>query len=156
MQPSETHVQKLKHTLQFQFPGLSTGEILRGISIALSRKTGRIRGVSDQETGKLLFSLRTSDGRYMPTFAGARRMDETGYEVYRIVMMEDAVPFVAKGKSAFCKHVKSADEMISPRSEVLLYSPDGELIAVGIAQQPAYAMLELSSGLAVKVKHSRD
>ncbi|MHA2503676.1 MAG: PUA domain-containing protein [Candidatus Kariarchaeaceae archaeon] len=154
MEPSQNHMEKLESTLYFQFPGLDTAEVLKDITINLSRKTGRIRGVFDRDSNIQLFSLRTNDGRYLPTFTGALRIHDSGYTGMRVVMEDEASPFIAKGKSAFCKHIVSAGKEIIVGSEVLVYDIGGNLLAVGTAQQPGYAMEELQSGLAVRVKHS--
>lgn len=149
-------MERIKSTLTIQFPGIALDRIVNEIAVSISRKTGRIRGISDKQTGERLFSLRTSDGRYLPTFEGGRRLLKSGYEAQRIIMSSEASPFIASGKSAFCKHVLSVDPGVVPYSEVLLLDEDGNYLAVGTAQQPGYAILDLDSGVAAKIKHARD
>jgi predicted RNA-binding protein (TIGR00451 family) len=105
------------------------------------------------QNGIVLFSLRPLDGHFIPSIAGAKRILATGYRRNIVVMDHDAAPFVAKGKTAFCKFVLSADEQIVPQAEVFLLDEEDQLLAVGTALHPAYAMLQLKSGPAVRVRH---
>ncbi len=152
--PKPVDRERLARTLGFQFPGVDFTDFFRGngISVVYSRKTRRVSYV--HFGGQHLFSLRTSDGRYQPTFAGGLLLLELGLEGQRITVASDAVPFVADGKSLYTRHVVSADQGIAPGSEVLLLSPGGELLAVGTSVHPTHALLSLMNGVAVKVKHS--
>lgn len=156
MEPTSIQLDRIKSTLSIQFPGIQFEKLVKNITIQVSRKTGRIRGIIDADTDERLFSLRTSDGRFVPTFEGGKRLLASGQLTNRVVMNRDAEPYVAKGKSAFCKFVVDTDHNIQPGGEVLLVNEDNELLAVGTAVQPGYAMLELTSGVAVNPKHSRD
>ena len=139
-----------------QFPDINIEEVIGEMGVMLSRKTNRIRSVGDLQSGQILFSLRTSDGRYVPSFEGGLRIIKSGFEKNRIFISKDAVPFVAKGKSAFCKHVLKVDDNIVPGLEVFVMSEDNELIAIGSSFHPGYAMQLLQNGVAAKIKHSRD
>lgn len=155
MEPTDIQRHRLEVVLNTQFPHLDAGSLINEITIQISRKTRRIRSVYSSD-GTLIFSLRTNDGRYIPTFAGGKAMLEVGYEGQRVVVNDDAAPFVAAGKSVFCKHVLKVDQDVRPGSEVLVFSQSQDFLAVGIANQPGYAMLQLQSGVAVKNKHCRD
>jgi uncharacterized protein with predicted RNA binding PUA domain len=140
-----------------QFPGIKTDLIFEDIEIEVSRKTRRIKHVYDSSVGQkiLLFSLRTSDGRLLPSMEAARRILLSGYLGNRVFMNEESTPYVSKGKSAFCKHVVKVDGNIYPQSEVFLVDNQGKLIAVGTSVQPGYAMLQLQSGIAVKPRQHK-
>ena len=147
---------RVEATLMMQFPDINIKEVIGEMGVMLSRKTNRIRSVGDLQSGQILFSLRTSDGRYVPSFEGGLRIIKSGFEKNRIFISKDAVPFVAKGKSAFCKHVLKVDDNIVPGLEVFVMSEDNELIAIGSSFHPGYAMQLLQNGVAAKIKHSRD
>lgn len=147
---------RVEATLMMQFPDINIEEVIGEMGVMLSRKTNRIRSVGDLQSGQILFSLRTSDGRYVPSFEGGLRIIKSGFEKNRIFISKDAVPFVAKGKSAFCKHVLKVDDNIVPGLEVFVMSEDNELIAIGSSFHPGYAMQLLQNGVAAKIKHSRD
>ena len=147
---------RVEATLKMQFPDINIEEVIGEMGVMLSRKTNRIRSVGDLQSGQILFSLRTSDGRYVPSFEGGLRIIKSGFEKNRIFISKDAVPFVAKGKSAFCKHVLKVDDNIVPGLEVFVMSEDNELIAIGSSFHPGYAMQLLQNGVAAKIKHSRD
>ncbi len=152
--PKPVDRERLARTLGFQFPGVDFTAFFRrdDIYVVYSRKTRRVSYVHLGD--RHLFSLRTSDGRYQPTFAGGLLLLELGLEKQRITVAPDAVPFVADGKSLYTRHVMTADSGIAPGSEVLLLSPEGELLAVGTSVHPTHALHSLVNGVAVKVKHS--
>lgn len=129
-------------------------QILNNIEIKLSRKTNRIKEVYEvsEKTKSLIFALRPNDGHLIPSLHGAQRILDTGYEGNRVTMNEDSCPFIKQGKSAFCKHVIKVDDNVIPNSEVFIMSPNQELLAIGTALQPGYAMLEMQSGIAVKTR----
>ena len=156
MQPNAIQYERMTATLSLQFPGCDIARLLDHIEVVISRKTGRIRAITDSITKEQLFSLRTSDGRFLPTYAGGLRLLVCGYSSGCLVMNEEAAPFIASGKSAFCKHVVRADCDIVPESEVLLLDTLGNLLGVGTAKQPGYIIDLFQSGLAAKVKHCRD
>lgn len=148
--PSAVELAKILTTLEYQFPEIKIYEIPK-ISVSRSKKTKRVNEVYSGE--HLLFTLRPMDGRFIPTMEGGRFLMEKGLKTNIVVAMEEAVPFVSKGKSLFNKHVQKTTENVTPNSEVLVLDPKGNLIAVGTSQHPSYAMEQLDNGVAVKVKH---
>lgn len=149
MDVSTAQYLKVSQSLQLQYSGIKIE--FSNLQVEISRKTGRIRSIIEND--KLLFSLRTSDGRFLPTMDGAQYLLSKGYNGNRVYVNDDSAPYVAEGKSAFCKHIVKCDENIVPEMEVFLLSLNDELLAVGTAVQPGYAMLQLQSGVAVKIKH---
>ncbi len=149
MKPTSAQTKKIYQTLNFQYEGINFR--FTDINIIISRKTKRIKIIKNGDIQ--LFSLRTNDGRLLPTMDGGRYLLENGYKKNRVVVNNDAAPFVSKGKSAFCKHVIKVDDNIVPEIEVLLMSENNRLLAIGTAVQPGYAMLQLDTGIAVKSKH---
>lgn len=152
MKPSNIQLERIKAILAMQFEGLNSSSLLQNIDITISKKTKRIKEIFEvkDDAKKLLFVLRPSDGRFLPSMFGAQRILDTGYQNCRVIMNHESSAFVKTGKSAFCRHVIKVDDNIQPNSEVFLLDPDLNLLAVGSAAQPGYAMIELQSGIAVK------
>ncbi|MCH8908363.1 MAG: hypothetical protein IH840_14845 [Candidatus Heimdallarchaeota archaeon] len=160
MKPSDIQLLRIYTLVQAQFQGLSSttvGHLLGEIDIEVSRKTQRIRYIFDifGKDKTLLLSLRTNDGRLIPSFEFGERLIKTGYSRNSVVIQNEVRSFISEGKSAFCKHVVGVGDNIFPRSEVFVVDENNKLLATGTAIQPGYAMLELESGLAVKPGKSR-
>lgn len=154
MRPSNIHLHSIYATIEIQYPGINVDALFDEIDIEISKKTQRIKSIYNIAAGEktLFFSLRTNDGKFLPTMTGARKIVNTGYTGNRVTVSDLAAPFISSGKSAFCKHVIDASEDIFPGSDVFIFDPENVLLAVGIAMQPGYAMLQLASGIAVKTK----
>ncbi|MCE7735283.1 MAG: hypothetical protein GPJ54_10425 [Candidatus Heimdallarchaeota archaeon] len=152
MEPSAIQFERIKAILAIQFEGLNSSSLLQNIDITISKKTKRIKEIFElkDDSKELLFVLRPNDGRFLPSMYGAQRILDTGFQKNRVIMNHEASSFVKKGKSAFCKHVIQIDDNIHPNSEVFILDPDLNLLAVGSASQPGYAMIELQAGIAVK------
>jgi len=155
MKPSPAHLLRIHTVLTAQFQGIQPVQILGEVDIEISRKTKRIKYIYDSSNNnkQLLFSLRTSDGRFLPSMEAARRILTSGYNGNRVYVTDEAAPFVAKGKTTFCKHVLKVDDNIVPNLEIFLLDKSGKLLAVGNSIQPGYAMLQMKSGPAVKPRH---
>jgi len=69
-----------------------------------------------------------------------------------IRIQEEAVPFVAKGRSVFAKHVVDADVEIRPQEEVFVINGNGEVLAVGRALLTGEEMKAFKRGVAVRVR----
>ncbi len=114
-----------------------------------SRRTGRLRAV---RSGKeILFHVGT-DGIPRPTFLGAAqllRVLPPGRG--RVVVADDAVPFVRGGRSLFARFVRGADPAFRPGSTALLVDRSDELLAVGRLLLAPHEMPRLSRGVAVRV-----
>jgi uncharacterized protein with predicted RNA binding PUA domain len=125
-----------------------------GCSFILSQ-TGRIRQVL--LGGTRLATLRARDGRLTLSFAGAGRLREAiPPPGYRVSIDPLVSVFIARGKTAFAKHVVSADPGIRAGDEVLLVTGDDELLATGMALLSGAEMLSFNYGPAVKVRQGRE
>jgi predicted RNA-binding protein (TIGR00451 family) len=69
-----------------------------------------------------------------------------------VKIQDYAEPFVAKGRSAFAKHVTEADDEIRPNEEVIVVSQKNEVLAVGRALLSGTEMKAFSRGMAVRVR----
>jgi 7-cyano-7-deazaguanine tRNA-ribosyltransferase len=116
--------------------------------IEKSRKTGRIRRVYDGDT--LLATLSPSNYSLIPHALAKTIHAKT--PKWRVVMGDDAVPFVREGKNAFAKFVVDCDPDIRAGMEVLLVDTNGSLIGNGTATLSAREMQEFNRGVAVSTR----
>ncbi len=119
-----------------------------------SPRTGRLRAIrSDSE---VVFHIGT-DGVVRPTFRGAgllRPHLPPGRE--RVVVSDDARPFVEAGRSLFARFVASADPALVPGASALLVDRSDELLAVGRLLLAPHEIPLLSRGVAARVvAHAR-
>ncbi len=107
--------------------------------------------------GVRLATVRAQDGRLTLGYAGATRLH--GFlapPAGRVVVVDDAVPFVSAGKNAMAKHVITADPGIRAEDEVFVVSGDDTLVATGMALLSGSEMLAFKYGGAVRVRQGRD
>jgi uncharacterized protein with predicted RNA binding PUA domain len=143
---------RIRKTADYQF-GKSVGEVLfpDSVTISFSKKTGRIRHIFLD--GKLLATLRPTDGMFSLTIHGARRIVANFNPLRHWVKVnEDVASFIAKGKSVFAKHVADADVEIRPMEELIVLDGKGEVLAVGRAVLTGREMKAFKRGVAVKVR----
>lgn len=143
---------RLFHTLSDQYGTVNVERLLAAdLTLKHSRKTKRITQV--EVDGEVMLSLRTSDGRYLPTYKGSLWLLAHGLAERRVVVATDAEPFVAAGKSLFAKHVVTATDDIHAGDECFLFGKSDNLLAIGTSLHPTYALMDLESGVGVKIKH---
>lgn len=138
--------------LDHQF-GRGTQRLLEGRAFAVkkSKTTGKIRTI--WLDGVHAFSLRASDGRLTLRQAGARLL----YALWpppllRVVVHEDAIPFLREGKNLFARFALEADPELRPGDEVLLTSAKDELVAFGQLRLSREELLSFQRGVVVKVR----
>lgn len=145
-------VEKIRTVADFQL-GKGAGRALfpNDVQIVLSRRTGRIRHIYMK--GKLLATLRPTDGMFSLTVEGAKRLFERA-KPHRlwVKVQKDAEPFVAQGKSVFAKHVIDSDKEIRPQEEVIVIGESNRVLAVGKAVLTGPEMKAFKHGVAVKVR----
>jgi uncharacterized protein with predicted RNA binding PUA domain len=142
---------RVRRIADFQF-GRGAGEALFPDEVTFSySNTKRVRYVN---LGKeRLVTVRANDGRFTLGYPGAKRLHEfLPKPENRVVVMEEAVPFIADGKNAMAKHVISADEKILAEDEVFVVDESDNLIATGMAVLAGCEMLGFNFGTAVKVR----
>jgi predicted RNA-binding protein (TIGR00451 family) len=145
-------LQKIRSVADFQFgKGVGNKFFPDTVRILYSRNTGKIRHVN---LGKdMLATLRPTTGLFILTIAGAKRMIQEVNPLRLWIKIENyAEPFVAKGRSAFAKHVIDADPEIRPNEEVIVISQKNEVLAVGRAVLTGTEMKAFNRGLAVRVR----
>jgi uncharacterized protein with predicted RNA binding PUA domain len=145
-------LERMRTIADYQF-GKGAGKALfpDGVTFTLSR-TGRVRQIVEGD--RRIVTVRANDGfLILSTFGGEKLKAVLPYPEKRVVMNEDAAPFVAKGKTAFCKFVVSCDPEIRAFEEVLLVDRDDKLLATGQALLAAPEIVAFKRGSAVNVRY---
>ncbi|MDD1764393.1 MAG: hypothetical protein LUQ46_00065, partial [Candidatus Methanomethyliaceae archaeon] len=120
---------RIRAVADYQF-GVGCGEALISDRIAVirSRKTGKVKGIYHK--GRLLATLRPSDGYLALSIDGARLLVKVlNPPRYRIVVQDDVLAFIKQGRNLFSKHVVSADPEIRPGEEVLITDSRDHVVA---------------------------
>ena len=135
--------------LEWRYGGAVAPGLAEGVRAERSRRTGRLRGMV--RGGEPEFVVGT-DGVPRPTFRGAARLHSLlppGRE--RVVVHEDAVPFVREGRSLFSAFVVHADPALVPDSTALLVDENDVFLSVGRLVLAPHEMGRLHRGVAVRV-----
>ncbi|MEM2282693.1 MAG: PUA domain-containing protein [Candidatus Hadarchaeales archaeon] len=151
--PTEKEVQRLRAVADYQF-GQGAGEALfRGELQLVRGRGGKIRQV--WSGGVPICSIRASDGFIVLNREGAVRLHSAiRFPRLRVVVAEEAVPFVGRGRDVFAKHVLEADPEIRPAEEVLVVDQRDRLLATGRAVLNGEEMVDFDTGVAVKVRRA--
>ncbi|HJJ55509.1 MAG TPA: pseudouridine synthase [Methanocorpusculum sp.] len=109
-------------------------------------------------TGKTrLVTLRAGDGRLTLSYTAAKRLHSyLPTPTNRVVVIDDAVPFISDGKNAMAKHVIASDDNILAGDEVFVVDEQDNLIATGQAILSGTEMIGFSYGTAVKVRDAKN
>lgn len=142
---------KLKHTLDALFGSGVSKYLPKNIEIVFSRKTGRIKTVS--EKGKLLCTLRIDGGLAISPYFAQILLKSKKFKENCLEVNQEAAPFVQDGKSVFCKHVIWCGKNIRIASDTpVLYK--NKVIAVGKAVLSSEMISDFNRGMAVRVRDS--
>lgn len=135
----------------YQF-GKGTGKELfpDGSTFQLSR-TKRVRQVL--YSGKRIATARAKDGFFTLSIEGASVIHRLlpGKKL-KVIVSDDAAPFVEAGKTAFAKHVIEIDPELRAGEEVLITDSTDRLLATGQLLLSPAEVLALDSGAAVDVR----
>jgi uncharacterized protein with predicted RNA binding PUA domain len=142
---------RVRTIADYQF-GKGTGKELfpDGSTFQLSR-TKRVRQVL--YSGKRIATARAKDGFFTLSIEGASIIHRLlpGKKL-RVVVSDDAAPFVEAGKTAFAKHVTEIDPELRAGEEVLVIDKTDRLLATGQLLLSPEEILALDSGAAVDVR----
>ncbi len=143
--------QRIRCVADYQF-GRGFGERLfpDNVEITFSKRTGRIRHIYLK--GKLLATLRPTDGFFSLTIEGARRLIQIKPTRLWVRVQDEISEFIAEGKSVFAKHIVDCDEEIKPEEEVVVINSQGAVLAVGRAVLTGKEMKAFKHGVAVRVR----
>jgi predicted RNA-binding protein (TIGR00451 family) len=154
--PSAPQLRKIVGIASYQF-GNDAGMTLfaRGIRVALSRRTGRMRHIF--KNGKLIATMRPKDGYIALTSEGALLFLSAMKNPSNLVVVQnDVADFIKAGGDVFAKHVIRADESLRPAEEVVVTNEEGKLLGVGKAVLSGNDMKHFKRGVAVKVRSGTD
>jgi 7-cyano-7-deazaguanine tRNA-ribosyltransferase len=136
----------------YQFgKGAGAALFARGIRVACSKRTGRIRHI--YRNGKLIATLRPKDGYLALTTEGALLILSGMKQPPNLVAVQDDVAdFIKAGGDVFAKHVVRADENLRPAEEVIVTDQEGTLLGTGKAVLSGNDMKFFKRGVAVRVR----
>jgi len=134
-----------------------------------SRRSRTDRMVNVLLENEHILSPRLSDGGISLALDGARRLnalnpgppsrfDEPADDssdhpgIPRVWLLDDAIPFVGRGRNVMQGYVLGADPHLIPGQPCLVVDGDGGLIAHGTAMATAREMTHLKKGIAVRVR----
>ncbi|MEM2875050.1 MAG: PUA domain-containing protein [Candidatus Hadarchaeales archaeon] len=150
VEPSRKELAKLRAMADYLFEK-GAGMSLFPDRVRLVKSSGRIRQV--WLDGEPLCAIRANDGFIVLNRKGAEMLHSAVRAPrLRVVVSDDAAPFVASGKTVFAGHVLSADPEIRPGEEVLVVNGRDELLASGTALLSGEEMSAFRHGVAVKVR----
>ncbi|GAA0246555.1 hypothetical protein GCM10009000_073130 [Halobacterium noricense] len=142
----------LRITADYQF-GAGAGSALfpRDEKLEIRRSSsGRPQQVHADGTRLVTYA---TDGRFTLGLAGGSRLaNALDSPAGRVIVGDESEPFVRDGKNVFAKFVDEADGDIRAGDEVLVTHENGDLLAVGRAELDADAILDFTTGMAVKVR----
>ncbi|MGQ0534831.1 MAG: tRNA guanosine(15) transglycosylase TgtA [Methanobacteriota archaeon] len=145
---------RLASTLDLSFGPGASGILSGDLQLVRSPNTGKVRNVFVD--GEHLFSMRAEDGLPSLKAAGGERLRRTlPAPRARIVVDDDAAPFLREGKNLFAKFVRSVDPEILPGDEALLVAGDDELAAVAKTVLSGPEMRRFPTGVAAKTREGR-
>ena len=145
-------LERMRTIADYQF-GKGVGTILfpDNTRYILSR-TGRIRQLVEGE--KRIATVRANDGFLILSVHGGQKIKEAlPYPKKRVVVNDDAAPFVAKGKTAFARHVIDCDPELRALEEIIVVDKDDNLLATGQAMLAAPEIRSFKKGTAVNVRY---
>jgi len=97
--------------------------------------------------------MRASDGMFTLKIKGAKRLHKKiKSPKLRVVVKDDAVPFIKDRKSVFAKFVKDCDPDLRPFDECLIVDSEDNLIGAGRCVLNRSEMLSFNYGMAAKTR----
>ena len=153
---------KVRHTIDAQFGRGTHRALPRDATVEYSKRTGRIRAVRRGSSSGDLLIIQRPDGSMAVSMAFAQMMvsrmrGSAGMagpvSACCIEVTAEAAPFVAEGRSVFCRHVARCGRRIRANSDVLV-TYEGRVVAVGRALLPYEIIRVMGRGVAVRVRDS--
>ena len=130
--------------------GCGTNLFPDGVTFKLSR-TKRVRQVLHQ--GNRIATIRARDGVFTLSM---NAVDVLHKDIpapgHRVVICDDAVPFVSKGKTAFAKHVIDIDPDLRAGDEVFVVDRNDKALATGQLLLSPDEVQAMDTGAAVDIR----
>jgi 7-cyano-7-deazaguanine tRNA-ribosyltransferase len=135
----------------YQF-GTGVGEKLFKDAVVKRSKTKMIRYIYN-ENGLMLATLRARDGLFTPNIEGSKRLKEIiPFPRYRIIVDEEAAPFIKEGANVFTKFVIDMDKNLRPYEEVLIVNSKDDLLGTGTLMLSPREIRAFERGMAVRTR----
>lgn len=144
-------IKRVRVMADYQF-GKGSGDILfpDSVTFQLSR-TKRIRQI--MLDGKRIATARAKDGMLTLSMEAAAKVhSHIPAPGLRVVVCDDAVPFVSKGKTTFAKHVTAIDPGLRSGDEIIVVDEKDNAIATGQLLLSPDEVEALDTGAAVDVR----
>ncbi len=137
---------------RYQFGIPAADALFRGkIEFVKSKSNDRIRNVISD--GEHILSMRAGDGLYTLKKEGAVRIAEKVPAPHmRVVVNDDSIPYVSKGRNAFCQFVLYCDPDLRPMDEVIVTDKNDNVLATGRITMTEKEIKSFKRGIAVKVR----
>ena len=140
--------------IDYEFgPGSSRALPKERLEYFYSRKSRRLKQVNHE--GRLFFVIRPNGAIALTLYAASVLSASKAFMENSVTVADEAVEFVRRGKSVFCKFVLKTGSHVFPRGEVVVLDREGLPIAVGRAKIPGAFMGGFKAGVAVKVRGSQ-
>ena len=135
-----------------------------------ARRSNTDRMVNVSFNGQHVLSPRLKDGGISLTSEGARVLyslnpgvpdlfdeenssEEEDYPgIPRVMISEDAIPFVGDGRNVMHGYIIGADPHTTPGQPCVVVSQEGDLVAHGVPTSTTLEMATFKKGIAVKVR----
>lgn len=137
--------------LDYEF-GAGTSKALprRSLQFFYSRKSDRLKQVNHD--GRLFAVIRPNGAIALTMYSANVLASSKVFRRNSVTVSDEAVEFVRKGKSVFCKFVVKVGGHVLPGGEVVVLDRRGAPIGIGKAKIPGVYMREFKAGVAVKVR----
>lgn len=150
----DVDLRRISAVVDMQFGKGASKALLNGnVEIVKSKNTDKIRNV--HVNGHHILSMRAEDGLFTLKMGGAQLLHSFfKFPKLRVIVKEDAAPFIKEGKSAFAKFVVDCDPNLRPFDECLIVDEKDNLLAVGRTLLNRDEMLSFEYGMAVKTREA--
>jgi len=140
---------QVESLLAYRYGRAVAGRLASMLRGERSRRTGRLRRFTAEVGPAFVVG---DDGVPRPTYRGGGMLKSAlDRDDERVVVSDDAVPFVRSGRSLFARFVSRADPSLVPDATALLVDGGDELLAVGRLLLAPHEMRQLRRGVAVRV-----
>jgi uncharacterized protein with predicted RNA binding PUA domain len=129
--------------------GISDG-LSENLQVQYSRRTGRIKNFSIGN--QLVATLRTDGGLALTIFGAKELFKNKNFKENCVIPSEEAVPFISRGRSLFCKYVEWCGSNVKTGSDVAIIDKNDRVIAIGRALLGSKHMKNYHKGVAVKIR----
>jgi 7-cyano-7-deazaguanine tRNA-ribosyltransferase len=141
---------RIRATADLQFGTRASDALLEG-TIEFVRSPNNLRVRNIKVDGDHVASLRAEDGLLSLRWAGAERIRRhVPAPSCRLVVDDDAAPFIREGKNVITKSVQRADPDLRPGDDALIVTAKDELLGVGRLVLSGHEVKQVDRGVAAR------